>query len=201
MSTITIGAWNFKRNGLGFNPELERDMLAEEAKEFKDAFVGYLGITTSDCIYTVDTLLDEVVDMVDAYCDYMYVYTGTALKALGYAPIDGTHTQSVMHSVLTEVLLTHGVKMYDGRGTIPLLEECFQYVIEANDKKPIKKTTGKVTKGVGFVDPKVRIKELLQAKGFENAEDALASYKKDIEAKISEEPKRISIDEVGNDAN
>lgn len=197
MSIIEIGKWNYLRNGLEYDRELEQNMLDEEAKEFKDAFTAYLAITTSDNYYTEDTLLDEIVDMVDAYCDYMYVYTGTSLKAIGFKPIDGSHTQSVMHSVLTEVLLTHGVRMYDGKGTLPLLEEAFQYVIEANNKKPLTKTKGKVTKGKNFKDPKVLIKELLQAKGFvADVEEALENYKKTIEEAISTKPKQVNINEI-----
>lgn len=197
MSIIEIGKWNYLRNGLEYNPELEQNMLDEEAKEFKDAFTTYLALTTSDAYYAEDTLLDEVVDMVDAYCDYMYVYTGTSLKAIGMKAIDASHTQSVMHSVLTEVLLTHGVRMYDGKGTLPLLEEAFQYVIEANNKKPLTKTKGKVTKGKDFIDPKVRIKELLQAKGFvADAEEALDNYKKAIEEAVGTKPKQIDINEI-----
>lgn len=197
MSIIEIGKWNYLRNGLEYNPELEQNMLDEEATEFKDAFTAYLAITTSDSYYTEDTLLDEIVDMVDAYCDYMYVYTGTSLKAIGSKHIDASHTQSVMHSVLTEVLLTHGVRMYDGKGTLPLLEEAFQYVIEANNKKPLTKTKGKVTKGKDFIDPKALIKELLQAKGFvADAEEALDNYKKAIEEVVGTKPKQININEI-----
>lgn len=197
MSTIDIGKWNYLRNGLEYNPELEQNMLDEEAKEFKDAFTTYLALTTSDAYYAEDTLLDEVVDMIDAYCDYMYVYTGTALKSIGMKAIDASHTQSVMHSVLTEVLLTHGVRMYDGKGTLPLLEEAFQYVIQANSKKPLTKTKGKVAKGKDFKDPKVLIKELLRAKGFvADAEEALDNYKKAIEEAVGTKPKQISIDEI-----
>jgi hypothetical protein len=197
MSIIEIGKWNYLRNGLEYNPELEQNMLDEEAKEFKDAFTAYLALTTSDAYYAEDTLLDEVVDMVDAYCDYMYVYTGTSLKSIGFKHIDASHTQSVMHSVLTEVLLTHGVRMYDGKGTLPLLEEAFQYVIEANNKKPLTKTKGKVTKGKDFIDPKALIKDLLKAKGFvADAEEALENYKKSIEEAISTKPKQIDINEI-----
>lgn len=197
MSIIEIGKWNYLRNELKYNPELEQAMLDEEAKEFNDAFKMYLHLITSDSYYTEDTLLGEIVDMVDAYCDYMYVYTGTALKAIGFKHIDASHTQSVMHSVLTEVLLTHGVQMYDGKGTLPLLEEAFQYVIEANNKKPLTKTKGKVTKGKDFIDPKALIKELLQAKGFvADAEEALDNYKKAIEEVVGTKPKQISIDEI-----
>lgn len=197
MSIIEIGKWNYLRNGLEYNPELEQNMLDEEAKEFKDAFTAYLALTTSDAYYAEDTLLDEVVDMVDAYCDYMYVYTGTALKSIGMKAIDASHTQSVMHSVLTEVLLTHGVRMYDGKGTLPLLEEAFQYVIQANNKKPLTKTKGKVSKGKDFKDPKALIKELLKAKGFvADAEEALENYKKSIEEAISTKPKQIDINEI-----
>lgn len=197
MSIIEIGKWNYLRNGLEYNPELEQNMLDEEAKEFKDAFTTYLALTTSDAYYAEDTLLDEVVNMVDAYCDYMYVYTGTALKSIGMKAIDASHTQSVMHSVLSEVLLTHGVRMYDGKGTLPLIEEAFQYVIEANNKKPLTKTKGKVTKGKDFKDPKVLIKELLKAKGFvADAEEALENYKKSIEEAISTKPKQIDINEI-----
>lgn len=197
MSTIDIGKWNYLRNGLEYNPELEQNMLDEEAKEFKDAFTTYLALTTSDAYYPEDILLDEVVDMVDAYCDYMYVYTGTVLKSIGLKVIDGSHTQSIMHSVLTEVLLTHGVRMYEGKGTLPLLEEAFQYVIQVNSKKPLPKTKGKLTKGRDIKDPKELIKDLLKSKGFTSSvEEALENYKKTIEEAISTKPKQVSIDEI-----
>mgnify|MGYP003591597048 CR=1 FL=1 len=109
-----------------------------------------------------------VVEMVDAYCDFMYVYTGTCLKSIGTdCTLDYSHKQSLMNSVLQEILVTHGVKLYDKRkAELPFIEQCYAYVMDANDKKPITKTKGKVVKGKDFVDPKQQIRDLLIERGF-----------------------------------
>lgn len=168
MSILSIGRWNYDRNGLDFNVVLEETMLREEIAEFKDGLKDYFKHTSKEVLPNEEDILDACVEMVDAYCDFMYVYTGTCIKQLGDTSVrDWSLNQSVMHSTLQEILPTHGVTMYSEKGTdISLLEKCFKYVIEANEAKPINKTSGKVTKGKDWKDPKQLIKQELLDAGF-----------------------------------
>jgi len=190
MSLLQIAKWNYKRNNLELNVELEENMLNEEEKEFQEALKDY--IVSTEATDTLPEFKDEsilwaVVDMVDAYCDYIFVYYGTMVKAMGT-----NHTfnignkQSIMNTLLTEVLISHNVNMFE-HGKPPILDTCMEAVIEANEAKPIKKTKGKVSKGKKFKDPKEKIKEILLEAGFvadpEKALEALKDRLQDLAKK------------------
>ena len=189
MSIVNIGKWNYMRNGLKFDAELERSMLFEEEVEFAEGMKAYFEQMTCDNLFKAEFVTDAVVEMVDAYCDFMYVYTGTCIKSIGMGNnfvIDCSHKQSLMNSVLQEILVIHGVKLYDKRkAELPFIEQCYSYVMDANDKKPITKTKGKVVKGNTFVDPKHQIKELLLDRGFlASPDEALERYRNEIAEKV-----------------
>ena len=187
MSIVNIGKWNYMRNGLKFNSELEHSMLAEEEAEFADGMKNYFEQMTCDNLFKAEAVEDAVVEMIDAYCDFMYVYTGTCLKTIGTDyTIDCSHKQSLMNSVLQEILVTHGVKLYDKmKAELPFIEQCYSFVMDANDKKPITKTKGKVIKGSDFVDPKQQIRELLIDRGFlANPDEALERYRSEIAERV-----------------
>lgn len=187
MSIVNIGKWNYMRNGLNLNTELEHNMLLEEEAEFAKGMKDYFEQITCDNLFKAEFVVDAVVEMVDAYCDFMYVYTGTCLKTIGTDyTIDCSHKQSLMNSVLQEILVTHGVKLYDRmKAELPFIEQCYSFVMDANDKKPITKTKGKVVKGDTFIDPKLRIKELLLERGFlANPDEALERYRSELAEKV-----------------
>ena len=83
MSIIEIGKWNYMRNKLICDEELENNMLDEEEDEFKQGMGLYFELMTSDNLFKEEFVIDSVVEMIDAYCDYMYVYTGSSLKSIG----------------------------------------------------------------------------------------------------------------------
>lgn len=159
MSLLSITKWNYERNKLEYRSELEDAMYAEEAKEFKDALEEYLSnpLTKLECI----------TDLVDAYCDATFVHYGTIAKQLGHTKLsDRNYELSIMNTYLTEILITHKVKLIVEEG-YPTIDMCMQFVIDANNAKPKDKTKGKVKKGKDWVDPKVLIMELLLDRGYQ----------------------------------
>jgi len=196
-----IAKFNYLRNEFKLNKELEENMLIEEETEFIDAYKTYLELIykSTDVAPQMkeEAILDCLVDMVDAYCDYMYVYYGTLLKYLGTGEVfDRTQKQTLMNTILMETLVRHGIKIYDA-GKVPLTDKAMQFVIDANDNKPIKKTKGKVAKGKKWIDPKEEIKKLLEGRGFKaDYEEVLNNIKKKIEEATN--PKVLDIDELPN---
>ena len=187
MSIVNIGKWNYIRNGLKFDRELETQMLEEEEAEFANGMKAYFEQMTCDNLFKEELVTDAVVELVDAYCDFMYVYTGTCLKSIGTGiTMDYSHKQSLMNSVLQEILVTHGVRLYDKRkAELPFIEQCYSFVMDANDKKPLTKTKGKVVKGSDFVDPKQQIRDLLIDRGFlANPDEALERYRNEIAERV-----------------
>jgi hypothetical protein len=169
MSLLEITKWNYKRNGLVLDRELERNMLDEEAQEFNEGLIMYLNNTSLK--------LEAVVDMVDAYCDFNFVYTGTISKQIGDSQwIDEEKRMMYMNTYLIEILFAHGVQIFTPEGK-SIIDSSIEYVIEANKKKPITKTSGKVIKGEDWVDPKEQIKELLISRGWNDSVDDVAKQR------------------------
>ena len=137
--------WNILRNDLKFDIELEVNMLAEEAQEFKDGLIMYVKAETQK------EKLDGLVEMIDAYCDFKFVLIGTYTKSLGSTfDYDAfKHQEGLMEHLLDQANF--------GRN---LRERCYGYVLKANMMKPINKTDAKVEKGADWKDPKDRIWEL-----------------------------------------
>lgn len=158
MSLLSIAKWNYERNKLEYRAELEDAMYAEEVKEYKDGLEVYLSnpLTKLECI----------VDMVDGYCDATFVHYGTIAKQLGHTKLsDRNYELSIMNTIITEILVTHKVKMYVDEG-YPTIDMCMQAVIDANQAKPKVKTKTKVKKGEDWVDPKEQILSLLLERGY-----------------------------------
>jgi len=199
MSLKQIAKWNYDRNGLQLDVELERDMLEEEATEFRDGLKHYLFESDVNILPALkgDYVLDAVVEMVDAYCDYTFVYYGTQVKLLGSGKIvDVGSTQSIMHTLLTEILVTHNVTMFE-YGEQPFIDMCMADVIEANMAKPIKKTKGKVTKGKKWIDPKDKIRQRLLDSGFIADETlALVGLKEQLHKRVEGDKERQQVIDV-----
>lgn len=142
---LDVARWNYERNGLEANHLLEVDMFNEEYLEFDVAFRAYL---------TNNLLKEEdIVDMVDALCDSIFVDSGS--KAKGIFREENTQKISYMMSIVTEVLLENNINPHT------VIEQSLMYVVEANNLKPKKKTDGKVSKGSKWIDPKELIRDLL----------------------------------------
>jgi len=162
MSLIEIAKWNYDRNDLECDFELEENMFDEEAYEFKIALKDYL---------RDDNLFKQtaVVDMIDAYCDCNFVHSGSIAKAINnfmYLNVEDREKQMIyMNTFIIEALVRHGVKVYDKKGK-SIIDYAMGYVIEANKNKPKDKTKNKVEKGKDWVDPKKRIEDLLDERGF-----------------------------------
>lgn len=175
MSLLEVAKWNNDRNGLVFNAELERNMLDEEAKEFQDGLKDYLG----DSLFK----LEAVVEMIDAYCDFNFVYTGTICKAIAEPGwVDEEKRMTYMNTFIIEALFKHGVTIFDGNGK-SVIDEAMGFVIEANKAKPINKTSGKVTKGKDWKDPKELIKQVILDRGWDEDTEAVKAKREASRAK------------------
>lgn len=152
---LQIIDWNLPRNELSLNLDLEASLLSEESSEFFDGYRFFTGQT-------------RVVEMVDAYCDYIFVLRGTQAKVLANTfdnaqdyrnAITFVAAATQMGFMLLEVLFK--VAPYVDEED---LDVCIQFVVDANAKKPIKKTGGKVEKGILWKDPKELIENYLFSK-------------------------------------
>ena len=167
MSLLAITKWNYDRNGLARDPKLEREMLDEEALEFK---LGLIDFIRDDNLFK----LEAMVEMIDAYCDFSFVYTGTIAKQISASDwIDEEKRMMYMNTYIIEGLFKHGVQIFDGNGK-SVIDEANDAVIEANEAKPVKKTMHKVLKGDDWKDPKDLILDLLKARGWNDDTDAVA---------------------------
>lgn len=147
---LKVAKWNFDRNNTNFDMELEINMLAEEAQEFKEGVVDYL-----NAIKGIDkeAILNAKVEMVDAYADFAFVYQGTLFKALG--------TMVDLSGVL--VTLDYMEAMLKDANISPMvMDSAFDAVVAANEAKGTQKIDGKIQKGDDWVDPKARIRMYLE---------------------------------------
>jgi hypothetical protein len=151
--------WNKKRNGLEFNPELEEALIQEEVTEFKEA--------------------EEIVDILDAYLDTVFVLVGSVAKSTlnlgkvgdadryewGYGPVDefvfkGMATFSVMTRYLSGKLREYGIPTYYHSEVIV---KGLEIVTEANEKKGAQKAAnGKIKKPKSFQPPEKKLEKMLK---------------------------------------
>lgn len=167
MSLLAVTRWNYVRNKCKMHQHLEHAMLLEEETEFKEQ--GLLPYLEGGLFQ-----LDAVVEMIDAYCDYNFVYSGTIGKAIGtevnLSEFDVEAKMVMMNTYIIEALLEHNVTVMDVKTGKSVIDEAMGFVIDANEAKPIKKLTGakKVAKGSTWVDPKQLILEMLVARGWDD---------------------------------
>lgn len=145
---MRVARWNFERDNLGFDMELEVNMLAEEAQEFKDGMVDYFNAVG------VEQLEDAIVELVDAWADFRFVLQGTKFKSLGLMADFGSadQTENYMYTCLTEEFYFLSPE---------ILELAFDAVVTANEEKGIAKVNGKIQKGSEWIDPKAAIRDLV----------------------------------------
>lgn len=155
-----------------FNFAFDLPLLSEEVKEFYKALAN-----------------NDIVEMVDAYCDVRFVWEGIEFKycCISYDYNDiNNYTYLVEHTQQFKALelyyREHKYKMlglldllepdlYDNdyensNKTLKLLDVAFHIVCEANEQKgTIKDANNKTMKGHKWVNPADSIRELLIANG------------------------------------
>lgn len=159
MSLLQITKWNYERNGLQHNQELEELLWAEESKEFRKEVENYLSNPLNK--------LEVVAAMIKEFCDCNFVYYGNIMRQLGNTKVvDRNFEISLMNTLLTEILIKHKVQMFKPEED-SVINLCLDAVIAANEAKPKTKTTKKVSKGSDYVDPTAVIIDVLLDRGFE----------------------------------
>ena len=152
-----------------FNFAFDLPLLSEEVKEFYKALAN-----------------NDIVEMVDAYCDVRFVWEGIEFKygCISYEYNDGNNwnffnTKEQEFRALESYYKQHKYKMLYlletelyGRinkapeQTLDLLDAAFNIVCEANEQKgTIKDANNKTMKGPKWVNPADSIRELLIANG------------------------------------
>lgn len=152
-----------------FNFAFDLPLLSEEVKEFYKALAN-----------------NDIVEMVDAYCDVRFVWEGIEFKygCISYEYNDGNNwnllnTNEQEFRALENYYRLHRYKMLDILETdlfgntddsdtkaLDLLDAAFNIVCEANEQKgTIKDANNKTMKGPKWVNPADSIRELLIANG------------------------------------
>ena len=153
-----------------FNFAFDLPLLSEEVKEFYKALAN-----------------NDIVEMVDAYCDVRFVWEGIEFKygciSYDYNDINNwnflntneqefralenykdKHRYKMLDSLETDLYGTAYEDSYDK--TLKLLDAAFNIVCEANEQKgTIKDANNKTMKGPKWVNPADSIRELLIANG------------------------------------
>jgi hypothetical protein len=144
--------WNYYRDNMQFDAEVEGMMLAEEHQEFLDAYEKMLEEIKNEKV-DVDKVVEYVALMMDSYIDYLFVFAGTLSKEFYNAEFqnqDGIYIFiDIMDSILSEIF------------TEKYFRKAFKIVMEANEKKKKDKLNGKILKGSDFEDPLPKMKELV----------------------------------------
>lgn len=153
-----------------FNFAFDLPLLSEEVKEFYKALAN-----------------NDIVEMVDAYCDVRFVWEGIEFKygciSYEYNEVNNwnvlntneqefralecyyrLHRHKMLDILETELF---GIECDDAyKNTLDLLDAAFNIVCEANEQKgTIKDANNKTMKGPKWVNPADSIKELLIANG------------------------------------
>ena len=152
-----------------FNFAFDLPLLSEEVKEFYKALAN-----------------NDIVEMVDAYCDVRFVWEGIEFKygciSYDYNDVNNWNflvTNEQEFKALECYKDKHRYKMLDlletdlfgntedsYEKTLKLLEDAFNIVCEANEQKgTIKDANNKTMKGPNWVNPADSIRELLIVNG------------------------------------
>ena len=157
------------RNNTTFNINFDLPLLSEEVKEF------YIALANNN-----------IVEMVDAYCDVRFVWEGIEFK-YGYISYEYNNPgnykklkEDTEHfDTMESYYGRHKYKMFEllcnelyGNTeeayiqTLKLLDAAFDLVCEANEQKGIiKDANGKTMKGPNWINPALSIAQLLEYNG------------------------------------
>ena len=145
-----IYKWNYLRNGCQIaNAQLETDMFNEEYLEWRASMAQLLEVQFGEEVYKI------FADIVDAFCDMEFVLQGSKAKG----DFDARKDRILDYVYNTTISCLH---KYNVRNAGVLVSQAQELVYEANCMKPISKTSGKVTKGNEWKDPKIEIMKLLE---------------------------------------
>lgn len=151
--------WNLERGLLDkpFNPALQTRMLTEESREFYEAYKD-----------------NDMVGLVDAYCDFIFVLRGAQASLIATDFSDDYQAYKTALDIVNGATNQGFLLLELLSKVVPVgqldLEIAMEYVIKANEAKPPKTKDGKVIKGDDWQDPKERIKELIFGKDTEQEE-------------------------------
>jgi hypothetical protein len=158
------------RGNNAFNFAFDLPLLSEEVKEFYKALAN-----------------NDIVEMVDAYCDVRFVWEGIEFKygciSYDYNDVNNwnflntneqefraievyknRHRYKMLDLLETDLYGNESDDSYDK--TLKLLDAAFNIVCEANEQKgTIKDANNKTMKGPKWVNPADSIRELLIANG------------------------------------
>ena len=169
MKLLDVAKWNYPRNELNADNQLDSHMFDEEVAEFQEAYKHYMEAGTSLLQASPedfeDSLLYICADLLDAWGDATFVADGWLSKELmsgtpNSINIANTHTGTTLDLMLkttNEILMSEFVYEYFDYNKVK------EFIFNANSMKPIKKTKGKVTKGKDWVDPKELIYDYLKS--------------------------------------
>ena len=156
--------WNKERNNFELDSNLEINMLAEEAKEYFEA--------------------DNIVDRMDAVCDLIFVAVGTLTKSANAYHLAAKEIFSPIDFILSDFVGRVQSEGITGDNFMPMLGDCLDAVISANESKGTEKDeNGKVKKPEGFVPPEETIARIIAGyksgrndteEVFKGGEDAIA---------------------------
>jgi len=150
---MRIAQWNYNRDNINFDPELELRMLTEEAQEFKDGMEMWF---KAQSFYRDNEVSEAIVEMVDAWADYQFVMSGSIFKYLGSdIPFDWDSIRTQERYMFTILNKQLGIDE-------ATLNICLDCVITANEAKGTKKIKGKIQKGDTWRDPKDTILNILK---------------------------------------
>ena len=155
------------RGNTEFNPIFDLGLLSEEVVEF----------------YT-NLALNDIVEMIDAYCDMKFVFEGIKFK-YGMIKYDYANENNIkLLKENTEAYSAIRSYYYDNEAQVysclidyfkaehketflqAILDTHYIFVCEANELKgTAKDDKGKTIKGKNWIDPGLRLKELLNKKG------------------------------------
>lgn len=147
---VKIFDWNLERALLDkkFDPALQTKMLTEESNEFYEAYKE-----------------NDMVGMIDAYCDFIFVLRGAqaSLIATNFGDDYGAYKVAldIVNGATNQGFMILEILMK----AVPIgpveLDQCLEFVIEANEAKPKDTVSGKIIKGDKWRDPKEKIKALV----------------------------------------
>ena len=169
MTLLKVANWNYPRNGLRADGQLDINMFDEEVAEFQEAYKHYMDAQTSLLLASKvdfeDAMLYICADLLDAWGDATFVADGWLNKELLSGSTNGINianehtgvTLDLMLKVTNEILMTEFVYEYFDYNKVK------QFIFDANSTKPIKKTRGKVAKGMDWTDPKELIYDYLKS--------------------------------------